>query len=149
MNSCSDDRQNIAGIPAGAADGLYPQLVVSSQRGGTVELSLSLLRKPAGTRLGSYQGELTYDPVVLTFASSALPTGVDGLAQLVSPGKVRFVGTALDGIGDMPLMTLHFTRKGEVKASSFAVVFEDVSSAVDLSDLTPAVRAGPPLSTIR
>jgi hypothetical protein len=149
LAACADANDPIAGIPQGAADGLYPQILVTASRGGTAELRLSLLRKPAGVLLGSYQGELGYDPAVLTFAGASLPPGVDGVASLIEPGRVRFVGTTLDGVGEAPLLTLSFARRGEMKAGGFTVTFEDVSASTDLSDLTGTVHGGAPLITIR
>jgi hypothetical protein len=149
LTACADTRSDIAGIPSGAADGLYPQLLVSGASASTTEVSLSLLRKPTGVRLGSYQGELTYDPSVLRFEGATLPEGVDGAASAITPGHVRFVGSALDGLGASPLLTLRFSRTGAVTAASFGTAFEEVTDAADLTDLTASVQGGAPLITIR
>jgi hypothetical protein len=140
LSACADQREDIAGLPSGAADGLYPQVVVSGAMARSTELRLSLLRKPGGVRLGSYQGELSYDASALRFESATLPDGIDGVASLASPGRIRFVGTALDGVGEVPLLTVRFARTGEVKAASFGAVFEEVTAASDLSDLTATVQ---------
>jgi hypothetical protein len=145
LGACADAREDIAGIPPGAADGLYPQVVVGGTASSTTQVSVSLLRKPSGLRLGSYQGELTYDPAVLRFERANLPEGVDGVAAVTSPGHIRFVGAALDGLGEVPLVTLRFARTGSVKPASFGTVFEEVTAASDLADLTAQVQGGAPL----
>jgi hypothetical protein len=149
LAACTDAPENVSGIPDGAANGLYPQIVVTGSRSANPELRLALLRKPEGVRLGSYQGELSYDAAVLTFVAADLPEGVDGVAQLVAPGRIRFVGTALDGVGEAPLLSLRFARTGELKAEGFSVAFEDVSASEDLSDLTGTVYGGPAIVAIR
>jgi hypothetical protein len=140
LSGCADRREDIAGLPSGAADGLYPQVIVSGAMARSTELRLSLLRKPAGVRLGSYQGELSYDATALRFESATLPDGIDGVASLAAPGRIRFVGTALDGVGEVPLLTVRFARTGEVRATAFGAVFEEVTAASDLSDLTGSVQ---------
>jgi hypothetical protein len=145
---CLNDGDPIAGIPTGAANGLYPQIVISGSRATSAELRLSLLRKPEGVLLGSFQGELRFDPQALVFRAAQLPRGVEGVAALIAPGKVRFVGTALDGVGEVPLLVVQFSRIGPLRTASVEADFEDIS-AVDLSDLTPALHQGTPLVSIR
>jgi hypothetical protein len=144
LAACSDHPDSIAGIPSGAADGLYPQVIIAGSAAPSTEVRLSLLRKPAGTRLGSYQGVLIYDPAVLRFESASLPEGVDGAASAITPGQVRFVGSALDGVGEVPLMTARFSRTGPVDPGAFGVQVEEVT-ALDLSDVTAQVVSGTPL----
>ena len=145
LTGCLDGPGEIAGIPHGAADGLYPQLIVSGAGSASTEIRVSLLSKPAGVRLGSYQGELSYDAVSLRFEGAVLPEGVEGVAHVVAPGRIRFVGTALDGVGQIPLAVLHFTRTGRVDVNRLGISFEEVAAAEDLSDLTAEVSGGAPL----
>lgn len=149
LAACVQDETPIAGIPRGAADGLYPQIVVNGSRGESPELQVSLLRKPRGVLLGSFQAELRYDAAALSLKEMVLAGDAYGTVNEVAPGRVRFVGTSLDGLGEMPLVTLRFSRTGEVKAESFTLTFEEVSAAADLSDITGTVYAGPPLVTLR
>jgi hypothetical protein len=145
VGGCADQRDSIAGIPPGAANGLYPQLLIAGNSAATTEVQVSLLSKPAGVRLGSYQGELTYDAAVLRFESASVPQGVDGVIHLMAPGRVRFVGTSLDGVSQVPLAVLRFTRTGQVDPARFGISFEEVTAAEDLSDLTGLVYSGAPL----
>ncbi len=147
LGACTDSADSVAGIPRGAADGLYPQIVVSGPASSS-DVKLSLLRKPAGVRLGSYQGELSYDPAVLTLERWSLPAGTEGVVNDEAAGKIRFVASAVEGVGEVPLLSLRFTRRGPVSSSSFAVSFEEVSAAEDFSDLTPLVYAGAPAVSV-
>jgi hypothetical protein len=147
LGACSDKGDSVAGIPRGAADGLYPQIVVSGST-ESAELNLSLLRKPAGVRLGSYQGELSYDPAVLTLERWSLPAGAEGSVNDETAGKVRFVASAVEGVGEVPLLSLRFTRRGAVSSKSFGISFEEVSGADDFADLTPLVYAGAPAVSV-
>ena len=148
LGACADSDESVAGIPRGAADGLYPQIVVSGSTAPTAEVSVSLLRKPRGVHLGSYQGELTYDPAALTLQRWSLPAGAKGAVNAEAAGRIRFVGTAVEGVDEVPLLTLRFERRGAIDRRSFAVTFEEVSAAADFTDLTPLVYAGSPAVTI-
>jgi hypothetical protein len=141
---CSD--ADVAGLPAGAADGLHPQIQVVGGAARSGELRVWLLRKPSGTRLGSYQGELTYDAASLRVVGSRFPDGADGVVNAAAPGRMRFVGTALDGVGEEPLLVVRFERRGAIVPEALGVTFEEVTAATDLADLSGALRAElPPL----
>jgi hypothetical protein len=142
---CSDRPDSVSGIPAGAADGLYPQFTVLGVERADVEVRLALLRKPADMLVGSYQGEIRYDPSVLQLKSATLPSEVVGGIDFEQVGHVRFAAGSLDGVGDPPLVTLRFTRKAQVKPSALEVSFEEVSASGDLSDVTDRVYTGLPL----
>jgi hypothetical protein len=144
ISACADGADPLAGIPRGAADGLYPQVIVAGPNAAVTEVRISLLRKPAGTLLGSYQGELSFDASALRVQAATLPSGIDGVAELSAPGHLRFVGTALDGVGEVPLVTVRFERIGQVRPESFGVLMEEVTAS-DLSDVTAQVFSGAPL----
>jgi hypothetical protein len=82
-----------------------------------------------------------FDPAILTFKGVTLPAGVDGAANLVSPGHIRFAGAALDGTVGAPLLTMSFSASGEVKREAFSVSFEEVTDA-DYADVTSQVQRG-------
>jgi hypothetical protein len=148
LGACADSGDSVAGIPRGAADGLYPQIVVSGSAPSVAEVKLSLLRKPKGVRLGSYQGEFTYDPATLTLEGWSLPEGAEGAVNAETPGRLRFVATAVEGVGEDPLVTLRFYRRGAISAANLGVLFEEVSAAADFSDLTPLVYRGTPAVSV-
>lgn len=141
---CADAREQLsgdAGLPTGAEAGLYPSMVVTSA-GGSGVASLSLVQVPGGIRLGSYQGEITYDARSMEVEGTTFPEGVTGAIHQGSAGRLRFVGTALEGIGEVPLLRITFRKKGEIGAQSFTARFEEVTSASDLADITSSVKNG-------
>ena len=106
-----------------------------------VKAELALRQIPGGLTFASYQGEVVFDPAVLTLQDATLPDGVDGVANLVSPGHIRFAATALDGTVGAPLLRMSFAASGEVKREAFSVSFEEVTDG-DFSDLTGQVQSG-------
>jgi hypothetical protein len=142
LAACSDAKNDRDGaLPTDAGAGLYPSMSVSTSH-GTTQADLSLRQVPGGTRFGSYQGEVLFDPNLLTFQAATLPAGVEGAANLAAPGRIRFVGMALDGTAGAPLLTLRFASKGAVAKEAFQVNFEEVTQADDFTDLTALVKSG-------
>ncbi|HKP74416.1 MAG TPA: hypothetical protein VJT67_02685 [Longimicrobiaceae bacterium] len=127
------------GLPTDAGQGLYPSIAVSGSK-GTAQVDLSLRQVPGGIRFASYQGELAYDASVLTFQSATLPEGVEGAANLVSPGHVRFAASALDGTTGAPMLQLRFATHGAVVKETFTVSFEEITQDGDFTDLTAQVK---------
>jgi len=140
LAACSDKEAANGGLPTNASTGLYPQISVSTQA-GAVKADLALRQIPGGMRFNSYQGEVVYDPAVLTFKGVALPAGVDGAANLVSPGHIRFAGAALDGTVGAPMLSMSFSATGEVKREAFNVRFEEVTDE-QYADVTAQVQSG-------
>jgi hypothetical protein len=140
LAACSDKETASGGLPTNAGAGLYPQISVSGSR-ASVKAELALRQIPGGLTFASYQGEVVFDPALLTLQSATLPDGVDGVANLVSPGHIRFAATALDGTVGAPLLRMSFAASGEVKREAFSVSFEEVTDG-DFSDLTGQVQSG-------
>lgn len=138
LAACTDQKSNALALPTGAGTGLYPQLVVSGK--GPVDADLSLRQVPGGLSFGSYQGEVDYDPKVLTFQSADLPKGADGTVNLVTPGHIRFLATALDGTDGTKMLHIRFAASGQVTRDAFTVSFEEVTDAAQFADLTPQVQ---------
>ncbi|HEU4558324.1 MAG TPA: hypothetical protein VFS20_10760 [Longimicrobium sp.] len=139
LAACAD-KENNGGLPTNAEAGLYPQISVSGDRAST-KAELALRQIPGGVTFASYQGEVIFDPAVLTLKDVALPEGVDGAAHLVSPGHIRFAGTALDGTVGAPLLRMTFSASAEVRREAFSVRFEEVADA-EFSDVTGQVQSG-------
>ncbi len=141
LAACTDASSDNGGLPTDAGEGLYPSISVSASK-GTAQVDLALRQVPGGVRFASYQGEVTFDPQVLTFQSADLPEGVDGAAHLSAPGHIRFSGAALDGTVGAPVLRMRFAARGPITRQSFAVTFEEVTSDGDFADLTAQVKTG-------
>lgn len=140
LAACGDKESANGGLPTNASTGLYPQISISGTKAST-KAELALRQIPGGMRFNSYQGEVVFDPTVLTFQDVTLPDGVDGAANLVSPGHIRFAAAALDGTVGAPLLRMSFSATGEVKREAFSVRFEEVTDAEYL-DVTSQVQSG-------
>lgn len=140
--ACTDAKNpNGDGLPTGSGAGLYPSIVVSASH-GTTSADLSLHQVPGGLNFASYQGEVVFDPQLLTLKSATLPDGVEGAANEVSPGHVRFIGTALDGTAGATMLRMQFTARGAVTKQAFSVSFEEVTEATEFADVTAQVKNG-------
>jgi hypothetical protein len=146
LSGCADssDPNNLdGGLPTLTEPGFYPLLSsVPSAAGSTVTLSLKQV--PGGIELASVQGEIQYDAALLQLGRATLPEGVEGDAEEVSPGRVRFVATLLPGATEPPLLQLQLSgRNGAVSLARemFTVSIEEVTGGADLADLTTTVRA--------
>ncbi len=141
LAACTDANPNGDGLPTDAGAGLYPNMTVSTSH-GTANVDLGLRQVPGGLSLGSYQGEVVFDPQALSLQSADLPEGVIGDANEVSPGHIRFAGTALDGTEGAQLLRMRFTAKGAVTRETFRVTFEEVTDATEFADVTAQVKNG-------
>jgi hypothetical protein len=141
LSACSDATAPVqtGGLPKDLESGIYPLISVASRTSSTAQIDLYLKRVPSATRLASYQGELTYDASALTLEHTDLPAGMIGTTNEVSPGHVRFAGAALDGLGDVPVLSVRFTRHGALGQKSFEVRVEELAGAEDFADLTSQV----------
>jgi hypothetical protein len=129
-------------LPTLTDPGFYPLLSAAPGAAGESVVSLSLKQVPGGIELASVQGEVEYDAAKLKLARVVLPGGIEGDAFEVSPGRVRFVGTMMDGVTEAPLLDLVFTgRTADLKREMFTVRFEEVTGGADFDDLTATVRS--------
>jgi hypothetical protein len=128
------------GLPRDLERGIYALVNVASESQSAAQVEVYLKRVPGAIRLASYQGELTYDAAALTLEHTDLPAGMIGTTNEVSPGHVRFAGAALDGVGDVPVLALRFTRKGgTIGQQTFQVKVEEVAGSDGFTDLTQQV----------
>lgn len=131
-------------LPTLTDPGFYPLLSAQAAAAGETEVRLSLKQVPGGIELASVQGEIAYDAAVLKLARATLPAGVEGDAFEVSPGRVRFVGTMVEGVTEAPLLNLVFTgrdKAAEPTREMFTVLFEEVTGGTEFDDLTATVRS--------
>ena len=148
---CSDagDPNSLDGsLPTLTDPGFYPLLSTQATAQGESLVALSLKQVPGGIELASVQGEIAYDAARLQLARATLPQGIEGDVFEVSAGRVRFVGTMMEGVTEAPLLNLVFTGRDkpvELSREMFTVRFEEVTGGADLDDLTATVRSGQPL----
>jgi hypothetical protein len=131
-------------LPTLTEPGFYPLLSVRAASAGESAVTLSLRQVPGGIELASVQGEIQYDASLLQLARVSLPQGVEGDAEEVSPGRVRFVGTLLPGATEPPLLQLELRGRDKpvtLAREMFSVSMEEVTGGADLANLTATVRS--------
>lgn len=131
-------------LPTLTEEGLYPVLSAQAAPEGASMVTLTLKQVPGGIELASVQGEITYDAATLQLDRATLPQGVEGDAFEVSPGRVRFVGTLVQGLTETPLLTLELRGRDApvtLTREMFSVQFEEVTGGAELADHTAAVRS--------
>jgi hypothetical protein len=132
------------GLPTLTDAGFYPLLTAQPASGDANVLTLSLKQVPGGIEVASVQGEIQYDAALLQLAGATLPEGVEGDAFEVSPGRVRFVGTLVQGAAETPLLRLEFRGREKPVTPAremFSVRFEEVTGGAELADMTATVRS--------
>jgi hypothetical protein len=97
--------------------------VAAGEGGPRVELRLA--RAPSAPAVGSFSGELRFDPGTLTLDGGEVPAGLLVLWNQVEPGRVRFAGASTEGFGDGAVLVLRFRGRGAVPADAFRVRLEE------------------------
>ncbi len=131
-------------LPTLTEAGFYPLLSSQAASDDGHAVTLSLKQVPGGIELASVQGEIMYDAARLQLSGATLPEGVEGDVMEVSPGRVRFVGTLLQGAAEPPLLRLEFRGRDKpvtLAREMFTVNIEEVTGGADLADLTATVRS--------
>ena len=146
MLGCADANPGSAdgALPTLTEPGIYTLLSSRPTSQGLSEVSLSLKQVPGGIELASAQGELTYDAALLQLAGTVMPEGIEGDVVEVSPGRVRFVATLVQGVAEPVLLRLQFSGREKQVALAremFSVNLEEVTGGADLADLTSTVRS--------
>ena len=146
MLGCADANQQGAdgALPTLTEPGIYALLASRPSSDGQGEVSLSLKQVPGGIELASAQGELEYDAATLKLAGSTLPDGIEGDVVEVSPGRVRFVATLVQGVAEPVLLRLQFSGREKpvtLKREMFSVRLEEVTGGADMADVTSTVRS--------
>ncbi|HEY0016490.1 MAG TPA: hypothetical protein VGC13_09240 [Longimicrobium sp.] len=139
-NSGSSD----GGLPTLTESGIYNLLSARAVSAEQSEVTLSLKQLPGGIELASAQGELQYDAAALQLVLTALPEGIEGDVVEVSPGRVRFVATLVQGMAEPAILRLQFRGREtplSLARDMFSVRLEEVSGGADLADVTSTVRS--------
>lgn len=72
----------------------------------TLTISLCLVAGPGAQRIGSYQGELRFDPAAASLVSARHAPGGMRVHNEIEPGRLRFAGVAPDGIAETAVLHL-------------------------------------------
>lgn len=120
-----------------AGPGVRPAVAVAAEAGGGSRVEVRLERDAAAPQVGSFQGELRFDPAALTLAGAELPAGLVGAWNQVEPGRVRFAGVSPNGLAGGAVLVLRFTSRAPVAPNQLQVRLEEVFAVDGRSRLAP------------
>lgn len=143
---CDDDPVMPSGFETEVLENLEPgiHLILSAPDmdptgGGVTHLRIHLkaVELPAG--IASYQGELRFDPDVISVLGGRVPEGLMGVWHEVEPGRVRFAGVSMEGIGDEAVLVLELESERALRSTDFEGVVEEVVSTEEFTEVTREV----------
>jgi hypothetical protein len=151
LAGCDDDplTSRTPGEPAPPAQGIQAFIQVDDDRAQPGEQVRVWVKVQVGgetdARLGSYTGRLRFAPASLRFESE---TAIDDGMRVTNPagapqGDLRFAGAAPAGFTQLTLYEATFTVQKEGYLDGLRLEMEEVSAALTLTNLTPALRVAP------
>ena len=151
LAGCDDDplTSRTPGEPAPPAQGIQAFIQVDNDRaqpGDEVRVWVKVqIGGETDARLGSYTGRLRFDPGDLRFVQE---TAIDDGMRVTNPagapqGDLRFAGAAPTGFTQLTLYEATFTVEKAAYLDGLRLEMEEVSAAVSLTNLTPALRVAP------
>jgi hypothetical protein len=110
---------------------------------GTVAATVCLRAASGAPRVGSYQGEVRYDPAQVEIVRVDRMPGGMRVDNVTRPGRLLFAGANPSGFGEPVLLRLRLRpRAGRAAAPALELQVREVS-AVGGGDLTPRVLVVP------
>lgn len=151
LAGCDDDplTSRTPGEPAPPDQGIQAFIQVDNDRAQPGDEVRVWVRVQIGgetdARLGSYTGRLRFAPRTLRFVGE---TPIDDGMRVTNPagapqGDLRFAGAAPAGFTQLTLYEARFTVEKEGYLDDLRLEMEEVSAAVSLTNLTPALRVAP------
>jgi hypothetical protein len=139
VGSCDSGTEPADDPFAGLEPGIHPVLVVARQRGGSATVELRFREVDVEARVSGFQGELTFDPQALALETASMPSRITGAWNEVEHGRLRFVGVALDGVGDDAVLSMTFRTSAPVTAQTFGLRMEEVIATTAPENVTSKV----------
>ena len=143
---CDDDLVMPPGFETEVLEQLGPgiHLILSAPDmdpvgGGVMHLWIHLKAVKLQGGIASYQGELRFDPDVMSVIGGRVPEGLMGVWHEVEPGRVRFAGVSMEGIGDEAVLVLEVESERVLRSTDFEGVVEEVVSTEEFTEVTREV----------
>jgi hypothetical protein len=92
--------------------------------------------------VNSVQGDLYYDRDALSLRGVTVPDGLMGAWNQVETGHIRFAGISLEALSGRRLLELAVVSGRPLRSEDFRVTLDEIVSAEEFRDLTPAVVEG-------
>jgi hypothetical protein len=150
--ACSEAEGKGSPVEPEFGQGIHPVLVVTPLAANESRVELVLRRVDVTEQVASVQGELTYDVGRMRLQSVEIPQGIVGAWNEVAPGRIRFAGLKVDGLGDGAVLALRVQASAPLAAGAFGVTLSELTEASTLGNITaraaraehPALVAGQP-----
>jgi hypothetical protein len=118
---------------AGLSPGIHPVLSVPSagawSSGEPMTIRLHLKAVEVEGAVQSYQGELRFDPRVVSVKGGRYPEALTGAWNETEDGVVRFAAVTTEELGERAALELEVVAQRRLKASDFEVSLEEVVGA--------------------
>jgi len=134
----SKDAEVLAALPAGIHPILWIPEINAAARTHRREVRLYLWPQGVDDRVAAFQGEIRMAQGLQALDVS-FPEGVLGAWNVVEPGRLRFAGVALEGVGSGAALLLRLGPGPALSSEVFQVTVERVAAAGTLADLTSRV----------
>jgi hypothetical protein len=141
--ACSEAEGRGSPVEPEPGPGIHPTLVVTPLPSGESRVELVLRRVDVTEQVASVQGEITYDVTRMRLQAAEVPQGIAGAWNEVAPGRIRFAGLKVDGLGDGPVFTLRVQASAPLAAEAFSVTLSELIEAATFGDMTARVTRSP------
>lgn len=145
FSACQDEvvRPDQGALPeeiASLPPGIHPIVSIPGLEtavvGSSITLRVHLHSVDIEDEVASYQGVFVYEPDVLEIQTGSFPDGILGAWNQIEPGRIRFAGAVLEGIGTRPILELRGRLKRMPAKDDFFVQIEEVVAAEKLVVMT-------------
>lgn len=159
--ACQDEMTapgGLSDLPAelqGLEAGIHPVLSIpglaQAGAGQLLEINLHFREVDVDQPVSSYQGEFIFDPGALKIVEGSFPDGLLGAWNEVEPGRIRFAGVKLDGLGEGVALTLLVETQRALSPGDFRIDMEEIVASEGFTDITDRVvrRDAPILTSAR
>lgn len=141
--ACSEAEGKGSPVEPELGQGIHPVLVVTPLAAGESRVELVLRRVDVAEQVASVQGEITYDVARMRLQSAEIPQGIMGAWNEVAPGRIRFAGLKVEGLGDGAVLALRVQARAPLAADAFTVTLSELTEAATLGNITARAAQAP------
>jgi hypothetical protein len=145
LSACDEDLKTPTGFDQTELDvsllapGVHAVITMPDLRleGGPTEARLHLIPVGIESGIGSFQGELEWDPERVRVIPGDSPGGIMVAWNLVRPGLIRFAGASVTGVGLEPILEFTVDAQQEVSAEMFSIRVEELVGSSEFTNVLP------------
>jgi hypothetical protein len=141
--ACRDAQGKGSPVEPELGQGIHPVLVVTPLAVNESRVELVLRHVDVTEQVASVQGELTFDVDRVRLQSAEIPQGIVGAWNEVAPGRIRFAGLRVNGLGDGAVLALRVQTSVPLAAEAFSVTLSELTDASTLGNMTARAARAP------